>query len=83
MQSTVIPVWPGAAPGSEDWTYPEREVYNPPDIRLVLNVTRPTLTVGLVSFRPILGQGFHPRGARCFRPRGATGFHPNWSMALV
>jgi len=28
-------------------TYPEREVYSPPDIRLVLNVTRPTLTVCL------------------------------------
>ena len=59
MQSTVIPVWPGAAPGSEDWTYAERVAYNPPDIRLVLNVTRPTLTVGLpnpaIGDRPATG----------------------------
>lgn len=47
MEPTVIPLWPGAAPGSEDWTYPEREVYDPPDVRLILNVARPTITVCL------------------------------------
>lgn len=47
----VIALWPGAAPGTEDWTGPETvQTYPIPGdpIRMVGNVTRPTLTV----FRP-------------------------------
>jgi acetyl esterase/lipase len=44
-QSPAIPLWPGGAPGSEDWTHQERESRlasnNLPVIR---NVARPTLT---------------------------------------
>ncbi len=49
MQPTVLPLWPGAAPGSEDWNWPEREVVRPPSegVTVVLNVARPTLTVSL------------------------------------
>src|SRR5713101_3179143 len=44
----VIPVWPGAAPGSESWNYEERETIGPQDAtRRVSNVTRPTITVYL------------------------------------
>lgn len=48
-QETVIPLWPGAAPGSEDWSHAEQEGINRWDgYRLARNVTTPTLTV----FRP-------------------------------
>ena len=65
MEPTVISLWPGAAPGSEAApqtarpqmasTYPEREVTNPRDIRLILNVTRPTVTVCLPD--PVIATG--------------------------
>jgi acetyl esterase/lipase len=47
-QQHVIPLWPGAAPGSERWTYHEQTIYSPRfHTRVVLNVSRPTLTVYL------------------------------------
>jgi acetyl esterase/lipase len=40
----VIPLWPGAAPGSEAWNYEETETIGPNDtMRRIGNVTRPTL----------------------------------------
>jgi acetyl esterase/lipase len=45
---TVIPVWPGAAPGSEDWKQKEVEYKSDWDRkRMVRNVTAPTLTAFL------------------------------------
>ncbi|HEU4386661.1 MAG TPA: alpha/beta hydrolase [Blastocatellia bacterium] len=42
----VISLYPGAAPGSENWTHQEREYVSPTArIPLVTNVVRPTLTV--------------------------------------
>ena len=47
-QQQVIPLWPGAAPGSEKWTYHEQTIYSPGfHAHVVLNVSRPTLTVYL------------------------------------
>jgi acetyl esterase/lipase len=47
-QQQVIPLWPGTAPGSEHWTYHEQTIYSPRfHTRVVLNVSRPTLTVYL------------------------------------
>ena len=44
VSGKVIPIWPGAAPGSEDWTQKEVE-YRSPDKKLMIrNVTIPTLT---------------------------------------
>jgi acetyl esterase/lipase len=44
----VIPLWPGAAPGSEGWTQREDEITVPQDpAPRIRNVTRPTLTVFL------------------------------------
>ncbi len=44
----VIPLWPGVAPGTESWTWHERTLYSAAfHTRVVLNVTRPTLTVYL------------------------------------
>jgi acetyl esterase/lipase len=42
----VLPIWPGAAPGSEKWTTPEDSISVPADPgKRVRNVSRPTLTV--------------------------------------
>lgn len=49
-QQQVIPVWPGAAPGSETWTQKEETTTLPPLAAggpLVRNVTQPTLTAFL------------------------------------
>lgn len=44
----VVPIWPGPAPGSDDWTQKESESVIPgTSIKIVQNVTRPTLTVFL------------------------------------
>ena len=47
--SAVIPVWPGGAPGSEGWSQVEQEGFTlpPPGVRIVRNVTQPTLTAFL------------------------------------
>lgn len=44
-QPFVLPLWDGAAPGSEDWTHSEieQENYPPSGIRIVRNVVQPTL----------------------------------------
>jgi acetyl esterase/lipase len=45
-QSTVIPVWPGRPPGSEDWTHQEQVTKSQFDgFDWVRNVSTPTLTV--------------------------------------
>jgi acetyl esterase/lipase len=46
-QSLVIPVWPGAAPGSEGWRQQEVQYRSPQGEAMVRNVTRPTLTAYL------------------------------------
>jgi len=45
-QEMVIPVWPGAAPGSENWTQKEVEYLNGRQ-KMVRNVVQPTLTAYL------------------------------------
>ena len=44
-QNEKILLWPEGAPGSEDWTQIEEELYFPPDLKVVRNVTHPSLTV--------------------------------------
>ena len=46
-QHRVIPIWPGAAPGSESWTQKETEFPSPDKQTWVRNVVTPTLTVYL------------------------------------
>ena len=44
----VIPLYPGAAPGSENWNYEEKETIGPQDtLRRISNITHPTLTAYL------------------------------------
>jgi acetyl esterase/lipase len=48
-QEQVIPLYQGRAPGSENWNWHEKETGNTPmKMRILYNVTNPTLTV----FRP-------------------------------
>src|SRR5689334_5475462 len=42
-EAKVIKIWPGVAPGSEQWTRPET-VVGPPGSRRIMNVSVPTLT---------------------------------------
>jgi acetyl esterase/lipase len=44
-QHQVIPLWPGAAPGSESWTQKEVQYLNEQGQQMVRNVVTPTLTV--------------------------------------
>jgi dienelactone hydrolase len=48
-QPQIIPLWPNGAPGSESWTQQEQEALAPPPIgiKVVRNVTQPTLTAYL------------------------------------
>jgi hypothetical protein len=43
----TIPVWPGKAPGSEDWTFGERVTEGPGGSKTYANVVNPTLTAYL------------------------------------
>lgn len=48
----AIHIYPGAAPGSEDWNYPEKQYFSKVwNTEVVTNVTQPTLTV----FKPDSG----------------------------
>jgi len=43
----TISIWPGKAPGSEDWTFSERVTDGPGGSKTYSNVVNPTLTVCL------------------------------------
>jgi acetyl esterase/lipase len=44
---TELPLWPGKAPGSEQWSIPESITRSPSGDRVITNVSEPTLTVFL------------------------------------
>jgi len=43
----VLPLWPDGAPGSASWTWDEQESLIPPSLKVIRNVSRPTLTAYL------------------------------------
>jgi hypothetical protein len=43
----TISIWPGKAPGSEDWSFSERVTEGPGGSKIYSNVVNPTLTVYL------------------------------------
>ncbi len=53
----VVNIWPGVAPGSENWTYKERTVENTPIGTVVFNVVTPTLTAYLPERSKATGTG--------------------------
>ncbi len=55
--SQTLNIWPGVAPGSENWTKKERIVDNTPIGTVVFNVVTPTLTVYLPERTKATGTG--------------------------
>ena len=55
--SQVVNIWPGVAPGSENWTQRERTADNTPIGTVVFNVVTPTLTAYLPERSRATGTG--------------------------
>lgn len=55
--SQVVNIWPGVAPGSENWTQKERTADNTPIGTVVFNVVTPTLTAYLPERSKATGTG--------------------------
>jgi acetyl esterase/lipase len=55
--SQVVKIWPGAAPGSENWSQKERTAENTPIGTVVFNVVTPTLTAYLPEPGKATGTG--------------------------
>ena len=55
--SQVVNIWPGTAPGSENWTQKERTADNTPIGTVVFNVVTPTLTAYLPERTKATGTG--------------------------
>jgi acetyl esterase/lipase len=53
----TVPIWPGAAPGSESWTRKEWQAENTPLGTVVFNVVTPTLTAYLPPEAKATGTG--------------------------
>ena len=53
----VVNIWPGVAPGSENWTAKERVIENTPVGTVIFNVTTPTLTAYLPERSKATGTG--------------------------
>jgi acetyl esterase/lipase len=56
-QTQTLNLWPGAAPGSENWTQKEQEIKDTPVGTIILNVVTPTLTVYLPEKNKATGTG--------------------------
>jgi acetyl esterase/lipase len=55
--SQTVNVWPGVAPGSENWTYKERTAEKAPVGTVIFNVVTPTLTAFLPEPAKATGTG--------------------------
>jgi acetyl esterase/lipase len=53
----VVNIWPGVAPGSEQWTQKERMIENTPVGTVIFNVVTPTLTAYLPERTKATGTG--------------------------
>jgi hypothetical protein len=47
MAAEELRLWPGKAPGSEDWSEPEEIITSASGSRSIINVSDPTMTVHL------------------------------------
>jgi acetyl esterase/lipase len=56
-RSQTVNIWPGVAPGSENWTQKERVIENTPLGTVVFNVVTPTLTAYLPDRAKATGTG--------------------------
>ncbi|HEX5645002.1 MAG TPA: alpha/beta hydrolase [Erythrobacter sp.] len=53
----TVDVWPGVAPGSENWKYVEKRIESSPTGPMVVNVVKPTLTAFLPKKGKATGAG--------------------------
>jgi acetyl esterase/lipase len=56
-RAQTVNIWPGVAPGSENWTQKERTIENTPVGTVVFNVVTPTLTAYLPKRAKATGTG--------------------------
>jgi acetyl esterase/lipase len=56
-RAQTVNIWPGVAPGSENWTQKERTIENTPVGTVVFNVVTPTLTAYLPKRTKATGTG--------------------------
>jgi acetyl esterase/lipase len=56
-QAVTVNLWPGPAPGSENWTQKERTIENTPVGTVIFNVVTPTLTAYLPERGKATGTG--------------------------
>jgi hypothetical protein len=56
-RAQTVNIWPGVAPGSENWTQQERTIENTPVGTVIFNVVTPTLTAYLPNGRKATGTG--------------------------
>src|SRR5215471_18005010 len=56
-RAQVINIWPGVAPGSENWTQKEQTITDTPIGAVVINVVTPTLTAYLPERTKATGTG--------------------------
>ena len=56
-RTQVVPLWPGAPPGTETWTQKERVLDHTPIGTVVLNVVKPTLTAYVPDRSKATGTG--------------------------
>jgi acetyl esterase/lipase len=57
LLAQTVHLWPGAAPGSESWNYPERVIPNTPVGTVIMDVVTPTLTAYLPARAKATGTG--------------------------
>jgi acetyl esterase/lipase len=57
LRAQAVPLWPGAAPGSESWNYQERVIPNTPVGTVIMDVVTPTVTAYLPSRAKATGTG--------------------------
>ncbi len=73
----IVNIWPGVAPGSENWTQKERTADNTPIGTVVFNVVTPTLTAFLPERTKATGTGviIAPGGAFVALAIDLEGYH--------
>jgi acetyl esterase/lipase len=72
-QQKEIPIWPGVAPGSENWQQKEVQYLNARQQKMIRNVVKPTITVFLPDRAKATGTGV------IVAPGGGFRFHSWWS----
>lgn len=77
LGQTTIKLYPGKAPGSENWNWEVKEFTPMPNNRMLFNVTEPTLTI----YPAAAGKG--NGSSIIIAPGGASTFYPSIPKATM